>query len=40
DSPYEVPQDPQLRIDTTRTSPETASQAIVDHLRTMGIIAG
>ena len=39
DSPYEVPQDPQLRIDTTRTSPERASQAIVDHLRTMGIIA-
>ena len=30
DSPYEVPEHPEIRIDTTATSPETAAQEIVD----------
>ena len=32
DSPYEPPENPEIRIDTTRTSPEEAAQAIFDWL--------
>ena len=32
DSPYEPPEQPEIRIDTTTTSPEQAAQAIVDRL--------
>lgn len=32
DSPYEPPEAPELRIDTTRTTPEEAAEAIVDYL--------
>jgi len=32
DSPYEKPQDPEIRIDTTQTSPEDAAEAIVKTL--------
>ena len=32
DSPYEAPEDPQIRIDTTRMTPEAAADLIVDHL--------
>ena len=32
DSPYEAPEQPDIRIDTTTTSAEQAAQAIVDHL--------
>ena len=39
DSPYEVPERPELRIDTTTMSPEMASEMIVDQLRAMGVIA-
>ena len=39
DSPYEAPERPELRIDTTTMSPETASQVILDQLRAMGVIA-
>ncbi|MCA1007275.1 sulfate adenylyltransferase subunit CysN [Rhodococcus hoagii] len=39
DSPYEAPEDPELRIDTTATSPEEASVQIIDHLRRRAIIA-
>lgn len=38
DSPYEAPQNPELRIDTTSLSPEDAAERIVEHLRTMGIL--
>ncbi|MCU1393842.1 MAG: sulfate adenylyltransferase, large subunit [Ilumatobacteraceae bacterium] len=40
DSPYEQPEHPTLVIDTTTTSPEAASQTIVEHLRSTGIITG
>ena len=39
DSPYEPPLDPELRVDTTTTSPGDAAAAIVDQLRAMGIIS-
>jgi bifunctional enzyme CysN/CysC len=32
DSPYEQPEDPEIRIDTTRTTPEDAAGLIVEHL--------
>ena len=32
DSPYEVPEAPEIRIDTTRMSPEDAADAIVERL--------
>jgi bifunctional enzyme CysN/CysC len=33
DSPYEVPEDPEIRIDTCRASPEEAADCIITHLR-------
>ena len=38
DSPYEPPIDPELRIPTTTTSPETAAELIVELLRDRGVI--
>jgi bifunctional enzyme CysN/CysC len=38
DSPYESPERPEIRIDTTKQSPEQAAQTIVDHLRDRGLI--
>jgi bifunctional enzyme CysN/CysC len=32
DSPYEAPAKPEVRIDTTKLTPEEAAQAIVDQL--------
>ena len=32
DSPYERPETPEIRIDTTRTSPEDAAELIVERL--------
>lgn len=32
DSPYEAPQNPELRIDTARITPEQAADLIVDML--------
>jgi bifunctional enzyme CysN/CysC len=32
DSPYEAPEQPELRIDTTRESPELAAERIVDYV--------
>jgi bifunctional enzyme CysN/CysC len=32
DSPYEPPEDPEIRIDTTRTSAEEAAELIVERL--------
>ena len=38
DSPYERPEHPEIRIDTTRMSPEAAAEHIVAHLGAMGIL--
>jgi bifunctional enzyme CysN/CysC len=38
DSPYEEPEYPEIRIDTTRVSAEEAAAAILQHLRRAGII--
>lgn len=38
DSPYEPPLNPDLRIDTTATSPEEAARLIIEHLRSLGTI--
>jgi bifunctional enzyme CysN/CysC len=38
DSPYEPPEDPDLRIDTTRTTPEQAGEQILDELRRRKIL--
>ncbi|OYX15829.1 MAG: hypothetical protein B7Z07_03690, partial [Sphingomonadales bacterium 32-67-7] len=32
DSPYEAPENPEIRIDTTRTSPEDAADLIVERI--------
>jgi bifunctional enzyme CysN/CysC len=38
DSPYEVPENPDVHIDTTNVTPDRAAQLLVDQLRTMGVI--
>jgi bifunctional enzyme CysN/CysC len=38
DSPYERPENPEIRIDTTTISPEAAAEHIVAHLGGMGIL--
>ena len=38
DSPYEEPENPEVRIDTTIDTPEEAADRIVAHLRSMGIL--
>jgi bifunctional enzyme CysN/CysC len=38
DSPYEPPEAPELRIDTTATTAETAAEEIVAYLRHRGIV--
>lgn len=38
DSPYEQPENPEVRIDTTVSAPEDAAESIVAHLRRMGIL--
>jgi bifunctional enzyme CysN/CysC len=38
DSPYEPPEKPEIYIDTTRTSSEESSSAIVDALRKAGML--
>jgi bifunctional enzyme CysN/CysC len=32
DSPYEAPSAPEIRIDTTGTSPERAAELVIDYL--------
>jgi bifunctional enzyme CysN/CysC len=39
DSPYEPPEDPEVRIDTTSTPPADAARSIVATLQAMGIVA-
>jgi bifunctional enzyme CysN/CysC len=38
DSPYEAPENPEIRLDTTVLSPEAAASRIVERLREAGII--
>jgi bifunctional enzyme CysN/CysC len=38
DSPYEVPEAPDIRIDTTSMSPEEAAEAVVNRLRDMNVL--
>jgi bifunctional enzyme CysN/CysC len=38
DSPYEAPEDPEIRLDTTQLTPEAAASRVIAHLREAGII--
>ena len=38
DSPYESPEQAELRLDTTALSPEQAAQATIEQLRRAGIV--
>jgi bifunctional enzyme CysN/CysC len=38
DSPYEAPEDPEVRIDTLAMSPDEAADTIIQRLRQTGII--
>ncbi len=38
DSPYEAPDTPDVRIDTTTTNPDDAATRLVEHLRDMGVV--
>jgi bifunctional enzyme CysN/CysC len=38
DSPYEPPEDPEIRIDTTATSPAEAAEQVVAKLRELGVL--
>jgi bifunctional enzyme CysN/CysC len=38
DSPYEAPENPEIRVDTTTLDAEAAADAIIEHLRNEGII--
>jgi bifunctional enzyme CysN/CysC len=38
DSPYEAPENPELRLDTTRLTPEAGADAVIAYLREAGII--
>ena len=38
DSPYEPPEHPEVRIDTTDLEPDAAADQVVDELRAMGVI--
>jgi len=38
DSPYEVPEQPELRLDTTRLTAEDSAQEILRYLKRMGIV--
>ena len=40
DSPYEPPEHPELRIDTTASTPEDAAGQIVEYLRAKGFLGG
>jgi bifunctional enzyme CysN/CysC len=40
DSPYEPPEHPELRLDTTVLTPEQAADAVVGRLRELGVFGG
>ncbi len=37
DSPYEPPENPEIRLDTTALSPQAAADVVVARLRTLGV---
>ena len=37
DSPYEVPENPELRLDTTQLTVTQAAELIIDHLRRVSV---
>ena len=39
DSPYEAPNDPEIRLDTTKLSATAAAEYVIAHLRGAGVIA-
>jgi bifunctional enzyme CysN/CysC len=39
DSPYEVPEAPEVTIDTTTLTPEQAAETILEQLRSAGVIS-
>jgi bifunctional enzyme CysN/CysC len=39
DSPYEVPEHPEIRLDAVRLTPEQAADAVLEQLQNAGIIA-
>jgi bifunctional enzyme CysN/CysC len=39
DSPYEVPEHPELRIDTVALGPDNAVQVLVDYLQSAGVVS-
>ncbi|HWH28136.1 MAG TPA: sulfate adenylyltransferase subunit CysN [Mycobacteriales bacterium] len=38
DSPYEPPEHPEVRLDTTALTPDQAAEAVVEHLRSAGVV--
>jgi bifunctional enzyme CysN/CysC len=38
DSPYEPPESPELRLDTVSDKPENAAEAVLERLRSMGVL--
>nr|MDA8341029.1 adenylyl-sulfate kinase [Actinomycetota bacterium] len=38
DSPYEVPEHPEIRIDTVNVDPSVAAEMVVDQLRVMDVL--
>jgi bifunctional enzyme CysN/CysC len=38
DSPYEPPEDPEVRLDTTSLAPERAAEAVLERLRELGVL--
>ncbi|MHB8693964.1 MAG: sulfate adenylyltransferase subunit CysN [Solirubrobacteraceae bacterium] len=38
DSPYEPPENPEIRIDTTATDPETAAEQVIERLHELGVL--
>ena len=38
DDPYEVPENPELSIDTTTIDPLTAVERVISHLKTVGYL--
>jgi bifunctional enzyme CysN/CysC len=38
DSPYEAPEDPEIRVDTIQLAPEEAASRVIAYLREAGII--
>jgi bifunctional enzyme CysN/CysC len=39
DSPYEAPEKPEIRLDTTQLTAEAAAARVIAHLREAGIIS-